>query len=265
MKFTKIRLNTGAINVDLPIVGASPSDTYILKAADGLGPTEQNVAILNGVYQGRRPSPREIVMRIGLNPNYGINQTPTELRDTLYSLLAARPGDSLKVQLMDGGTISSQAEGQADKIEIVPFAPDPEVQLTVACLDANLKFPSELTIIPTTKAVVPVDYVGTAPVGFKMQIIFTGVSRGFTIVADDGTFMEFDHTFNEGDLLILDTREGSREITVLEGSFDDYNCMGDLTQDSGWIKFFEGINHLRMSSSAYNWVELVYQPEFMGV
>ncbi len=55
MDITKIRI-IGLSTVDLPIIGALPSDSYILKAADGLGPPESDVSIASSLEQWGRLS-----------------------------------------------------------------------------------------------------------------------------------------------------------------------------------------------------------------
>ena len=74
MRVTKFAL-VGDETVDLPITQVSPSDKFILKDISGLGPPDVLVNIgtttyPQGVYQGSKPQPRQMIATIGLNPDY---------------------------------------------------------------------------------------------------------------------------------------------------------------------------------------------------
>ena len=152
MYFTKVLL-TGITPISLPIVGALPSDVYILKSVEGLGPPEVDVSItktLNagGVYQGRQPQNREIVLMIGLNPNYKIGQTVSDLRESLYGFLTPGYLDHVVIEIVNGVTTIAKTIGYVKKIEINPFSKDPQVQVTLACLKPYFEAPTILYITP---------------------------------------------------------------------------------------------------------------------
>jgi len=265
MYFTKIRLN-GGTDVDFPIIGALPSDTYILKAVDGLGPPDVNVIILDNVYQGRETANRQIVMRVGLNPNYGVNQTPEQLRSTLYKMLTLDYTSALRFSLMDGGIIVAIVDGYISKMEVAHFAKDPEVQITIECLQPYLLAPNPTVLVPTTKATFPVVNPGTASTWFKADFNITGTIANFTLSRNLKPLeqMKIQTTLLPGDVLSIDTRDGQKNITYTRAGKTE-NAVGILSIDSIWLELYAGLNTLKTSSAAFNWGSITFTPRYWGV
>lgn len=269
MYFTKIRLN-GLQVIDLPIVGALPSDLYILKSADGLGPPEVDVSIADtlnagGVYQGRRPQSREIVLLIALNPDFKVGQTAADLRTALYGMLTPGHIDRIVVDILDDEDLLASTSGYAKKLEIVPFSKDPEVQLTIACVQQYLIAPETLYISPPDKAAPLIPNVGTAPAGFRMELTFSAALTEWVLSDFDGqTEMRIVYPFAIGDKLMIDTRPGRRGIWVDRGGIET-NIIFALTQNSIWYMLHGGDNIFATSSQAFEFGDVFYTPQFWGI
>ena len=268
MYFTKIRLN-GLSVIDFPIVGALPSDPYILKNVDGLGPPEVDVALaktLNAgaVYQGRRPQTREPVLLIGLNPDFTVGQTVSDLRVNLYGMLTPGYVDRIKLDIMDEDAVLASTTGYLKKFEIVPFSKDPEVQLTIACLDQYLIAPDELYLTPD-KLAPTIDNIGTAPAGFYMEAIFTAPQTEWALFDPNGyTEMRIVYSFLTGDKLIIDTRPGRRGIWVDRGGVKT-NIIWALTVQSVWYMLHGGENIFNTTSQTFDWGDVFFLPQYWGV
>jgi hypothetical protein len=277
MKFTGMRIVNGG-NIDFPIIGALPSDTYILKSVDGLGPPDNDVSIAmtvdqGGVFQGRRPQNREIVMRVGLNPNYAINQNASDLRETLYALLSpVSPTESVTVAIMNGATVLMQTPGYPKRIEIVPFSKDPEVQITIPCDTPyfSAQIPTILSgaTFPSAKTNFTIDNPGSAPTGFQMEVTFTASLSTWQLntYPSPTRKMLFEYPVISGDRIQFDTRPGSRFIRHIRGSTTT-NIICSLSGDSVWMQLFRGINTLGTSSQAFNWGPgpILFVPRYWGV
>ena len=268
MRFTKLRYN-GLTVVDFPIIGAKPQDVYICKSVDGLGPPEIDVAIedtLNagGYYQGRHPQNRQIVLLVGLNPNYTAGEVPADLRTSLYGMLTPGIDDKITVQIVNVEEVVASIIGYVSKMEINPFSDTPEVQITTNTISPYFRSPDELFIEPADKAAPEIENVGTAPAGFFMGVAFTADQAGWTLTHVSGKKMEFNFEFETGDLLEFDTRPGSRGIWVTRASVR-YNIIYTLTQDSTWFMLHGGVNTFATSSSAFDWGDVFYLPQFWGI
>jgi len=267
MRFTKVRLN-GLEVVDLPIINALPSDPYILKNVDGLGPPVVDVSIaptLNagGKYQGRRPQSREIVSLIGLNPDHGAGLSASDLRDSLYGMLSPGEEDHIMVQLVDDETVVVETQGYVGNLEINPFSKDPEVQLTIPCLQQYLLAPELLYVAPTSKAAPVIQNVGNAPAGFRMELIFTANVTNWTLSRPSGRKMQILYAFLTGDKLVIDTRPGSRGIWRTRSGVVK-NLIGSAP-GSDWLMLHGGTNTFATSSQSFNWDDVFYLPQYWGI
>lgn len=267
MKLTKLRLN-GLTVVDLPIINALPSDPYILKNVDGLGPPVVDVSIaqtLNagGKYQGRRPQSREIVSLIGLNPAHSAGQSASDLRSSLYGMLSPGEDDHITVQVMDDETVVVETQGYVGNLEINPFSKDPEVQLTVPCLQQYLLAPELLFVVPASKSAPVIQNVGNAPSGIHMEIIFTANVTNWTLSRPSGKKMQINYAFLTGDKLTIDTRPGSRGIWRLRSGVNK-NLIGSAP-GSDWLMLHAGANTFATSSQSFNWESVFYLPQYWGI
>lgn len=268
MQFTKLKVS-GLAPVEFPIVGALPSDPYILKSVDGLGPPEVDVFISGRVYQNRRPQNREIVMLVGLNPDFSVGQTAEELRTTLYELMNPGYQEFVAVYVMDGSTHLAMATGYLKKIEVALFSKDPAVQITIACESPHLE--NYLTIHPDTaslsKSNPQIVNAGDAPTGFYMEVIFTGSHSSWTLNSSYAfKKMQFTHNFASGDKLIINTREGERAIQLdPAGAGGVENLIASLSSDSTWLSLFKGTNSFSTSSTGFNWGDVYFTPLYWGV
>lgn len=290
MKFTKIRF-VGPTNVDFPVEDVTPEGPYILKGADGVGPSEIAVSIAptlleGGVYQGRRPANKEPVFRVGLQPDWDVGQTAGELRAELYGLLTPRFGKPIILRFMNESVVVAQTEGQVSKMEIAAFAKDPEVQITFPTFKPYFYAPTSINSTPT-KTVngsltnFDVDNIGDAPSGFWMGITFTAaVAAGTGVVltddAADGESMAIMRSFGIGDTLIIDTRAGSRGVwRIPSGGGAKTSILNDLDEDSPWMQLHGGVNTLHINNIDFDWYTdtapnpdvgpFAYLPAYWGV
>lgn len=268
MNITKIRI-IGLSTIDLPIIGALPSDSFILKAADGLGPPESDVSIsssieLGGVFMGRRTHSREMVFRVGLNANYKLGQTPESLRTTLYGLLTPSEFQFVRTQFMDGLTVVAVVVGYISKIEIVPFTKDPEVQIVIQCPDPYLSAPDEITKNTGIKNPFEVENAGTAPTSFNMEVIFNQNLDSWVLTDSRNWKMNFEYAFLAGDILRFNTRPGQRSIERVRGA-STANLIYTLSADSKWLILRGGVNEFTPSSGAFSWGYVKYTPQYWGI
>jgi hypothetical protein len=272
MYYTKIRL-AGSTTVDLPIKGALPTDTFILKGVDGIGPPQIDVSIANtlyqgGVYQNRRPQNKQIVIRIGMNPDYSVGETPADIRSLLYSLLTGGYTDAgVLVMLMDDTDELARIQGYISKFEIVPFSKDPEVQLTIDCVSAYFEAP--LAVHPSlgamSKSAPSFTNDGTGPTGFEFSITFTGTLSYWALTGAGGLKqMRFNYPFSSGDILSFGTVDGNRYANVVDGGVPA-SLLTWMTPESEWMQLYTGLNTFTTSSSSFNWGDISYKPRFWGV
>jgi hypothetical protein len=269
MIITKVRL-IGASTVDLPIVGALPSDPYVLKAADGFGPTQNDINLVNtlrqgGVYQGRRPQLRVPVMRVGFNANWGAGQTPESLRTALYSLLSPA-GDRVTMQLMNGVSIVAQCFGYIEKIEPAIFAKDPEAVITLQCTQSYFEALNDVQYTPDVYSGFVINNQGTDETGFALAISMATSATSLTLTKTaTNEKMLFTHGFLAGDILRLNTEAGFLRAE-LERNGGLSSLLLAMSADSKWLQLNYGVNSFSFSNpNAINTAVFTYLPKFAGI
>ena len=272
----------GAKTVTLPLEGVGPLTPYVIKAADGLGPPDIDVSITRtligyGHYQRRQAQLRNIVLRIGLQPEWNIGQSPADLRADLYGLLTPKFGQMVGVELVsENDQVFATTEGHLQRLEIAPFSKDPEVQVTIACTYPYLYHPNLLTQSPArtvsgSTSSFTIFNPGTAPSGFIAVMRYLAPATGTQTLSDEDPFgQKFSVTedFATGDILGIDTRAGKRNVyKILSGTFTPLKILGKMTEDSTWLQLHGGDNVLRLNHPNFEWVgaNFQFQPAFWGV
>jgi hypothetical protein len=272
MKVTKYAL-VGDGTVNLPIIDVLPSDKFILKNIDGLGPPEFLVNIgktiyQSGIYQGNQPQQRQLVIRVGLNPDYSVGETVEGLRETLYGMIIP-PVDYLTFQIWNGAILTAIAKGWVSKFEVVPFSKDPEVQITIDCQDAYFTAPElvEVDLVGMSKSVLTIDNIGSVPTGFLIDIVLTANLSVFSITRSNPLDqIAVSSDFLIGDEITINTNDGSRGVwrnrsDVVISLIDNM----DTNPDKTWPKLRRGINSFAMSSTSFNYNSVTYTPHYLGV
>jgi hypothetical protein len=268
----------GAPTFTLKREGASPSDRYILKGIDGLGPPDLTPRIGNqfydgGHYQGRRSEPRNLVMRIGLRPNYALNETVDQLRDALYaSLVEGSDGDIwtmesqglITVEAHDSVKSPRVVTGIIDKFETAYFSNEPDVQISILCPDPYWRDP-DLQVLPLSGYIANIDYTGTKSVGFFTTILLNGEASSVRFTFDfDYTFRVTDSTtpFQAGDRIYiksslpssfdqseqgLESSPGPYVLKQPAASGQLFNIMDRVTRTSVWPKLKPGDNTIQIT------------------
>lgn len=272
MNVTKIRLQ-GLTVIELPIVGAQPTDRYICKGVDGLGPPEIDVRVKNGlnskgVFQNKKTLPRELVIAVGLNPDYAAGERPSDLRGELYGLLTTG-----KQYEPDGVSIEVWVEGREDplytsgwvsRMETPIFSKDPMVQITIQCKDVYLEGNFVELPVPANKAFWEIVNTGSAPTGILFMFTYTGAASSFSL--GHANYMPFEvvYNFQANDVIYYLSDPGGHTLYRMRAG-QQLQMAGMLGPSSDWVMLHGGLNQLQFNSTSWTLDTLGYREKFWGI
>lgn len=289
MIITKLRLQeehpmTSGVNsyplpvVDLDLDIYAGTNGYLAKNVEGLHPTEMTAIVVGFDSSGRpikEPSAekRVIVALIKLEP--GVETTFGELRDKIYRYL----GRSVQVTLMNESLSLARTTGFVQNIEAEYFSNQPELTLTIECVDGSLAALDSVTF-STSKldtATPVLDYSdGTAPTGLDLVFEVSATHSNFTIYGHNKLWYTgegaVDNHFNvtydflAGDIITMSTTPRNERLTLLRDDVT-YDLAGYINSGAVWPRLYSGVNSFSwdLTGSWMDWVSGSYTPRFWGV
>lgn len=234
-----------------------PNTRYLIRAMAGVDADDLIFKFygrgkVSGVkfYEQSMP-PREIVMRIVLNPRFATNESVSDIRDAVYRMIASNRSPELRLECRDGPALVCEIYGIITKVEVGYFAKGPECQITMRCNDpmfrSVLMVSETIAELPSTNPVVIEDEASTAPHGITFKVKFTAVTASFTVQdkasSPDWVFTVTPSTsFQINDELWVSSEFGKQQVFWNKASGTDIDLMDKVTNDSVWPQMFPGVN-----------------------
>jgi hypothetical protein len=161
----------------LPLGGFGPNNDPIqVLNIDGLGPVKASItttplATRRGeLYQGGTTGVRNIVLTLGLNPDFVEYPSMATLRQILYRYLM--PEQKTKLRFYSDEIPPVEIEGYVESFDPNIFSEDPQVVISIICPDPD--FVSEATILTGTVTELlegpEFEYIGSIPTGFELKV-----------------------------------------------------------------------------------------------
>lgn len=279
MKVTNAQLYSGETELASFALGLGETeDRYLIKSmagidADSITPRfyamGQSTGL--GLFDFGLP-PRELVIRIGLNPNFTLDESFSELRDRLYRAISATRTGTIRIQFNSGATAVSQLSGFVIKFEASLFTKTPEAQITMRCDDPFFRGinPVELSSDDPENPISVADSLSTAPHGFVMNITFSGTADAITV---QPTLLDAEWTFTVtppggfevDDILVFSSEPNTKEVYINRGG-DIIPIADGISLSSVWPVIFPGVNIFYLSEmpSVSDW-SIQYYPAYWGI
>ena len=283
MRVSDVELISNNVNVmTLGLRLPSTMDKYLAKAIIGLDAEEiiskfYSFGLTNGErFYDYTLGPREIVMRVVMNPNYILSEGPSDLRDDLYRTIASSRVGTVKLVLKSGATSVAEIEGRITKFEVPHFSKVPELQMTVRCEDPIFRAISDVHLdhdsigLGDTHPYEITDAISTAPHGMFMEIVLETAKASFTMQdKETDPSWKFDLSpqggFFANDILRISTEYANRYVT-LERAGNVSHLANALVVGSIWPTIFPGINAFYSNySGSLHWNEVSFRPAYWGV
>jgi hypothetical protein len=259
-----------------PFLDANNDQPYYIKSVTGLEPPDREIAIAStasgGDFQGATTAEREVVVLLGLNPRESKGETPSLLRQRLYTMLTPGYDPRVDIQLVSGIIPVFHEYAYVSKFEADIFTANPVVQITFTTLNPTFRGfdPTYYDASSLSEAHPNVYNFGTAETGFKFAVKFTGTKNGWFIrqSGHKNIGMTFDETFHDGDILSVCTIPGNRYVHLKKHRAKVKNALEILTSGSEWVQLHPGSNHFVVTkkTSVWDWHgRLSFTAQYWGV
>lgn len=216
---------------------------------------------------------RELVILIGLNPNYKRNQSGSDLRDLLYKVMSYSRTGEVTLYFKNGNTVVATLNGFATKIDTTLFEQNQEIELTIDCEDPVFRAPKETVLnVELFGSDISIDDPdSTAPHGFSFQLEFNTAAPDLEITDPEDPSWMFKVTpsggFLNGDVLYFSSEPTNRQLYLVR-SLTTIDLMSKVSLTSVWPIIFPGVNNFSLSplsSLAITWQTLSYRKAYWGV
>ncbi len=179
---TKIEVISERYEVPVMLLGAFYPNQNPIRILDisGLEPVKAEITTTpfsqdGELFQNARVSKRNIVLKLGLNPNW-VDQTMSSLRQLLYKYFLPKSSCTLTFYSDDMPVV--QIQGYVEDFEPNMFSQDPEIQISIICPQPDFVEIGRTTYYgtdrPTTNIYLQND--GTVETGFELELDLIGSS-----------------------------------------------------------------------------------------
>lgn len=247
LNMVEVRTEKGDL-LNLPI--ADISQGYAITDIEGLDPVKATIisssfALMDGAqYQSARTEPRNILLKMNLEPDY-VDNDVSSLRHRLYSFLMPKSRVRLRF-ISDDGQIR-EIFGRVESFDSNMFSREPGVVVSFICHQPYFYDPEPMIIEGTTTpgfGFTSFEYDGSVATGFKFRLLANrSVPDGFAIEIQYSTsstqFLTYSGEILNGDILQINTQPGAKGATLFRGAGESSALFG-ITPQSTWLNLTPG-------------------------
>lgn len=200
-------------------------------------------------YQSARRGPRNIKMKIELDPDF-VDDTYTTLRNDLYLYFMPKTMVKLRFYMTTGLYVDIDAH--VEEFVGPMFEQEPAVNISLMCFKPDFIDPRRVELEGFTAATntnTLIYYPGTVETGVVLTLNANRAVDSFTIynMGEDGIQHQLDFTGDlvAGDELVISSLRGNKGITLTRAGVSSSYLYGKSAQSS-WIELMEGINNFRV-------------------
>lgn len=250
------------------------SGGYLVRNIDGLDPVKatlvsSSMAQVDGAQpQSSSRGTRNIVMKIGIKPNYVTNDV-LSLRSNLYSWFM--PKQIVTINFYFDNALYATSVGTVESCTNSMFSADQEVDISLICYDPDFYSTSSVTVNGTTVTNVltqAITYPGTSDCGVIFTLTVSAASSGFTLnnTRPDGTLQTFQVTgvFQAGDVVTVTSIPRQKSLMLTRAGVTS-SILYYLQAGGTWISLGNGKNKFQAFSDvgAMSYT-VAYTPKYGG-
>jgi hypothetical protein len=209
------------------------------------------------IYQSSRRDTRNIVMKLGLDPDPAVTDVLT-LRRYVYSFFRPKSQVTLKFYVDDADdTVEDgyQISGVVESCESEMFTQTPEVDISIINFDPDFIDPNPVTVTGMTTADTDATYfpyAGTVETGITLTLNINQSLTEFSLYYVDGSqatwTMDVAYPFVAGDLVTISTVPGSKFAQLTRAGVTT-SILYAVSPQSVWAQLAPGDNWFRLFAS----------------
>src|SRR5688572_9752340 len=258
-------------------VGSNRRNPYVLRSVAGLDPGQITPRFYGqGVETGINFTelaldPREVVLRIGLQPKWTLGNTPADLRDNLLGAIASNRSGLIQIRIYENEVVIGLLEGFVIRFEDSISSKEPEVTITIKCEDPiirSMDVTSQILDGLSTSEPLLIDPVSTAPHGFKFKLTFTADTVTPFVITDqvsewDWVF-QINYSFLTGDELYFSSEYNDKYLYRVRSAVT-LHLVDVVEPGSIWPIIFRGENQMYIVSLGHEWDEVYWREAHWGI
>lgn len=281
MRVTSVKLHVdGSEALSFSLRNLDPSSRYQVKTIFGMDADEIMSkfygfgATSNAKHYELFLPPRDIVMRVALNPFVTLGETASDIRDNVYRAVSSSRTGEIELRFNSGISTVATIQGFIKKIEAPYFSNIPEIQITVKCKDPMFRGPITTKYLTSdiseANPITIVDAQSTAPHGFDMQVTFNATVPSFKISDEGDTEWSFevipsDDGFLLGDVLYFSSKHLMKQLYFVRGG-NTFGLLDKIAPFSSWPILFPKSNQFAIQDRASLTVnEISFKAAYWGV
>ena len=249
-------------------IGASTG--YQLEEVRGLDPVKADISSSSfgqhdgSQYQSSRRGERNIVMVIGLVPDF-VTNTVQSLRLDLARLLMPKRPVTLRMIDSDGSVVS--IAGRVESFEAPLFTRTPKADISIICFDPDFKSHalttktgSSVTDITNTA----IQYDGSVDTGFLFEMTVNRASNELALVLvnsmGESQRVDFAMALSAGDKIEIGSNFGEKGVWVTKDGLRT-PALYTITPNLNFLVLSPGVNQFRvqMAGAAIPWSIKYYE------
>lgn len=276
MRVTSIIMQNSNADEVMTLAFRDPTspNPYICKAivgldADEITPSYYGESLVSKEsYFNLSLKPRNVVLRLALNPDFAELMSYSGLRDAVYRAISSSRTGSIKLIFVDDEEEVAYVTGFVVKLEAPQSTSVAEIQLTLKVDDPLLKCMEEISEpVDFSDHSHPFveDHMSTAPHGFTARFKFTSNSSAFIIQDSDTPEWKFHllYSFLADDELLFSSKKNDRYV-IRKRSGVELHIADKIQPGSIWPIIFPGHNSF-VNTDVGTWEEIMNCHTYWGV